>query len=71
MKKEINKELKKQKTVVTLCAVGLVVSILFGVFFYLQNDKSFWTFVAILVLDLIELPLEIKKYRKLKAEAEE
>ena len=71
MKKEINKELKKQKSVVTLCAVGLVVSILFGVFFYLQNDKSFWTFVAILVLDLIELPLEIKKYRKLKAEAEE
>ena len=71
MKKEISKELKKQKSVVTLCAVGLVVSILFGVFFYLQNDKSFWTFVAILVLDLIELPLEIKKYRKLKAEAEE
>jgi hypothetical protein len=71
MKKEINKELKKQKSVVTLCAVGLVVSILFGVFFYLQNDKSFWTFVAILVLDLIELPLEIKKYKKLKAEAEE
>ena len=71
MKKEINKELKKQKSVVTLCAVGLVVSILFGVFFYLQNDKSFWTFVAILVLDLIELPLEVKKYKKLKAEAEE
>ena len=71
MKKDLSKELKKQKSVVTLCAVGLVVSILFGVFFYLQNDKSFWTFVAILVLDLIELPLEIKKYRKLKAEAEE
>ena len=71
MKKEISKELKKQKSVVTLCAVGLVVSILFGVFFYLQNDKSFWTFVAILVLDLIELPLEVKKYKKLKAEAEE
>jgi membrane protein YdbS with pleckstrin-like domain len=71
MEKDLSKELKKQKSVVTLCAVGLVVSILFGVFFYLQNDKSFWTFVAILVLDLIELPLEIKKYRKLKAEAEE
>ena len=71
MKKDLSKELKKQKSVVTLCAVGLVVSILFGVFFYLQNDKSFWTFVAILVLDLIELPLEIKKYKKLKAEAEE
>ena len=71
MKKDLSKELKKQKSVVTLCAVGLVVSILFGVFFYLQNDKSFWTFVAILVLDLIELPLEVKKYKKLKAEAEE
>ena len=71
MKKEINKELKKQKTVVTLCAVGLVVGILFGVFYYLQNDKTYWTFVAILVLDLIELPIEIKKYKKLKAEAEE
>lgn len=71
MKKDLSKELKKQKSVVTLCAVGLVVSILFGVFFYLQNDKSFWTFVAILVLDLIELPIEIKKYKKLKAEAEE
>ena len=71
MKKDLSKELKKQKSVVTLCAVGLVVSILFGVFFYLQNDKSFWTFVAILVLDLIELPLEVKKYKKLKAEAQE
>ena len=71
MKKDINKELKKQKTVVTLCAVGLVVGILFGVFYYLQNDKTYWTFVAILVLDLIELPIEIKKYKKLKAEAEE
>ena len=71
MKKDLSKELNKQKSVVTLCAVGLVVSILFGVFFYLQNDKSFWTFVAILVLDLIELPLEVKKYKKLKAEAEE
>ena len=71
MKKDLSNELKKQKSVVTLCAVGLVVSILFGVFFYLQNDKSFWTFVAILVLDLIELPLEVKKYKKLKAEAEE
>ena len=71
MEKDLSKELKKQKTVVTLCAVGLVVGILFGVFYYLQNDKTYWTFVAILVLDLIELPLEIKKYKKLKAEAEE
>ena len=71
MKKDINKELKKQKTVVTLCAVGLVVSILFFALYYLQNDKTYWTFVAILVLDLIELPIEIKKYKKLKAEAEE
>jgi membrane protein YdbS with pleckstrin-like domain len=71
MEKDLSKELKKQKSVVTLCAVGLVVSILFGVFYYLQNDKTYWTFVAILVLDLIELPLEIKKHKKLKAEAEE
>ena len=71
MKKDFNKELKKQKTVVTLCAVGLVVGILFGVFYYLQNDKTYWTVVAILVLDLIELPLEVKKYKKVKAEAEE
>ena len=71
MEKDLSKELKKQKTVVTLCAVGLVVGILFGVFYYLQNDKTYWTFVAILVLDLIELPIEIKKYKKLKAEAEE
>ena len=65
MKKEINKELKKQKTVVTLCSVGLVVGILVGVFYYLQNDKTYWTFVALFVLDIIELPLEIKKYKKL------
>ena len=71
MEKDLSKELKKQKTVVTLCAVGLVVGILFGVFYYLQNDKTYWTFVAILVLDLIELPLEVKKYKKLKAEAQE
>ena len=71
MKKDINKELKKQKTVVTLCAVGLVVGILFGVFYYLQNDKTYWTFVALFVLDIIELPLEVKKYKKLKAEAQE
>jgi hypothetical protein len=36
-----------------------------------MNDKTYWTFVALFVLDIIELPLEIKKYRKLKAEAEE
>ena len=71
MEKDLSKELKKQKSVVTLCAVGLVVSILFGVFYYLQNDKTYWTFVAILVLDLIELPLEVKKYKKLKAEVQE
>ena len=71
MKKDLSKELKKQKTVVTLCAVGLVVGILFGVFYYLQNDKTYWTFVALFVLDIIELPLEVKKYKKLKAEAQE
>lgn len=71
MKKEINKELKKQKTVVTLCAVGLVVSILFFAFYFLMNDKTYWTFVALFVLDIIELPLEVKKYKKLKAEAQE
>ena len=71
MKKEINKELKKQKTVVTLCAVGLVVSILFFAFYFLMNDKTYWTFVALFVLDIIELPIEIKKYKKLKAEAKE
>ena len=71
MEKDLSKELKKQKTVVTLCAAGLIVSILFFALYYLQNDKTYWTFVAILVLDLIELPIEIKKYKKLKAEAEE
>ena len=71
MKKDFNKELKKQKTVVTLCAVGLVVSILFFAFYFLMNDKTYWTFVALFVLDIIELPIEIKKYKKLKAEAEE
>ena len=71
MKKDFNKELKKQKTVVTLCAAGLIVSILFFALYYLQNDKTYWTFVAVFVLDIIELPIEIKKYKKLKAEAEE
>ena len=71
MEKDLSKEIKKQKTVVTLCAVGLVVGILFGVFYYLQNDKTYWTFVALFVLDIIELPLEVKKYKKLKAEAQE
>ena len=71
MKKDLSKELKKQKSVVVLCVLGLVFSILFIAFYYLQNDKTFWTFVAVLVIDLIELPIEIKRYKKLKAEAQE
>lgn len=68
MKEELNKELKKQKTIVILEVLGLVASVILAIYLYSQNDNSFWTWVAIIVLDIIELPMSIKKYKKLKAE---
>ena len=64
--KYMNEELKKQKTVLVLEILGLFFSVLFFVLFYMQKDNSFWTFLVIVILDLIEIPRTFKKYKELK-----
>ena len=68
MREQLEKEFKKQKTVVTLEILGLIFSVLFIVVFFLQKDNSFWFFLAATALDIVELPKSIKKYKELKAQ---
>ena len=68
MNEQLEKELKKQKKVLILCALGLVFSVLFIVVFYLQNDKRFIGFIAILAVDIFELSKQMKLYKKTKQE---
>ena len=68
MREQLEKEFKKQKTVVTLEILGLIFSVLFIVVFFLQKDNNLWFFLAAIALDIVELPNSIKKYKELKAQ---
>lgn len=70
MKEKLEKELKKQKTVIILAILGLIFSILYVVLCFNQKDFTFWAFVGISIIDIIELPKYFKQYKEIKSELE-
>ena len=70
MKENLEKELRKQKSVVVLGILGLIFSILYVVIFFNLKDITFWALVCVLIIEIIELPKYIKKYKEIKSELE-
>jgi len=68
MREELEKDLRKYKWFVVLSVLGLIFSLVFIVYFFMQNDNRLWGFGAILAADIYELQREIRRYRETKAE---
>ena len=68
MMEELEKDLRKYKWFIVLSVLGLIFSLVFIVYFFIQNDNRLWGFGAILVADIYELQREIRRYRETKAE---
>ena len=68
MNGEIQKEIRKYKCFIILSILGLLFSVFFIVYFFIQNDNRLWGFGAILLADIYELQRDIRRYREAKAE---
>lgn len=68
MKEQLEKDLRKYKWFIVLSVLGSLFSIVFIVYFFMQNDNRLWGFGAILAADIYKLLRDIRRYRKTKAE---
>ena len=68
MKEQLEKDLRKYKWFIVWSVLGLIFSLVFVVYFFIQNDNRSWGFVAILAADIYELQRDIRRYRETKAE---
>ena len=68
MNGEIQKKIRKYKCFIILSILGLIFSISFIVYFFIQNDNRLYGFGAILLADLYELQRDIRRYREAKEE---
>lgn len=68
MKEQLEKDLRKYKWFIVWSVFGLIFSLVFVVYFFIQNDNRSWGFVAILAADIYELQRDIRRYRETKAE---
>ena len=68
MNEEIQKKVRKYKCFVILSILGLIFSVSFIVYFFIQNDNRFYGFGAILLADLYELQRDVRRYREARAE---
>ena len=68
MKEQLEKDLRKYKWFIVLSVLDLIFSLVFIVYFSLQNDTRSWGFVAILAADVCELLRDIRRYRETKVE---
>lgn len=67
MKEQLEKDLKRHKRGVILAVLGFFCSLILTVVFFLQKDRQAWAFLAILAIDIYELPKEIKRYKEIKS----
>lgn len=68
MKEQLEKDLRKYKCFVILSILGLIFSIVFIVYFFLNNDNRLYGFGAILLADIYELLRDVKRYKETKVE---
>ena len=71
MKEQLEKDLKRHKWGVILSVLGFFCSLALTVVFFLQKDRQAWAFLAILAIDIYELPKEIKRYKEIKSKLQE
>ena len=67
MRKELEKEVRKYKCLIILSILGLIFSLAFIVYFFIQNDNRLLGFGVILAADIYELQRDIRRYRDAKA----
>lgn len=70
MKEQLEKDLKKQKKIMILSALGFVVSLVFIVILFMLDDKQYIALVAVLGIDVYELIRYTKLYKATKQELE-
>ena len=70
MKEQLEKDLKKQKKIMILSALGFVVSLVFIVVLFMLDDKQYIALVAVLAIDVYELIKYVKLYKTTKKELE-
>ena len=70
MKEQLEKDLKKQKKIMILSALGFVVSLVFIVILFMLDDKQYIALVAVLGIDVYELIKYTKLYKATKQELE-
>lgn len=63
---QLEKEMRKYKCFVILSILGLIFSLVFFVYFLINNDNRFWGFGALLLADIYELQRDIKRYKDTK-----
>ena len=71
MNGESQKKVRKYKCFVILSILGLIFSISFIVYFFIQNDNRLYGFGVILLADLYELQRDVRRYREARAELNE
>ena len=62
MKEQLEKDLRKYKWFIVWSVLGFIFSLVFVVYFFMQNDNRSWGFVAILAADIYELQRDIRRY---------
>lgn len=67
MRESLEKDKRKYKWFIVLSVLGLIFSLVFIVYFFLQNDNRLWGFGAILAADIYELLRDIKRYKEATA----
>ena len=65
-KGQIEKEIRKYKWFIFISILGLIFSIFFIIYFYINNDNRVVGFGAILFADIYELQRDVRRYLEAK-----
>ena len=65
-KSEVEKEIRKYKWFIFISILGLIFSIFFIIYIYINNDNRLVGFGAILFADIYELQREVRRYLEAK-----
>ncbi len=65
-KGQIEKEIRKYKWFIFISILGLIFSIFFIIYFYINNDNRLVGFGAILFADIYELQRDVRRYLEAK-----
>lgn len=65
-KGQVEKEIRKYKWFIFISILGLIFSIFFIIYFYINNDNRLVGFGAILFADIYELQRDVRRYLEAK-----